>query len=227
MNSNLSYSPETVKLGCDLCDLDLWPRTFAWTLLWSLVITPENFMMLRWWEHSQKGMRDGQTDRQTENTICRAAWSQLKTIWHLVILRQALCIISKPLVNSNWSYSPETLNSGQDWRFFFAVWPWNLTDDIEKQYGTSSILCQAEYIISNHWWIQTGVTVQKLSIRVKIGDFICRVTLKFGGWLKVPLLCYFKLCTSFHSHQWIQAGITAQKRPIRVKIDDFFCPVWP
>ena len=27
---------------------------------------------------------------------------------------QALCIISKPWMNSNWSYSPETLNSGQN-----------------------------------------------------------------------------------------------------------------
>ena len=47
---------------------DLWPWPFAWTL--------------RWWEHSPKGVRDrwtdGQTDGQTENTICRAAWSQLK-----------------------------------------------------------------------------------------------------------------------------------------------------
>ena len=32
-------------------------------------------MMIQWWEHSQKGV--------TENTICRAAWSQLKTIGHL------------------------------------------------------------------------------------------------------------------------------------------------
>ena len=70
---------------------DLWPWPFAWTLLWSLVITPENFMMIRWWEHSQKGVTDrqtdgrtdGRTDGQMENTICRAAWSQLKTIGHL------------------------------------------------------------------------------------------------------------------------------------------------
>ena len=53
---------------------DLWPWPFAWTLRSSLVITPENFMTIRWWEHSQKGV----TDRRTENTICRAAWSQLK-----------------------------------------------------------------------------------------------------------------------------------------------------
>ena len=69
---------------------DLWPWPFAWTLPWSLVITPENFMMIRWWELSQKGVTDGRMDRQTdgrsdgrtdrwtENTIHRAAWSQLK-----------------------------------------------------------------------------------------------------------------------------------------------------
>ena len=34
------------------------------------------------------------------------------------MLLQALCIISYPLVNSNLSYSPETLNSGQNQRFF-------------------------------------------------------------------------------------------------------------
>ena len=61
--------------------LDLWPWPFAWTSRLSLVITPENFMMIRWWEHSQKGVTDRQTDRQTEKTIHRAAWSQLKNTW--------------------------------------------------------------------------------------------------------------------------------------------------
>ena len=88
MNSNWSYSPETkiwVVTSVTLT-FDLWPWPFAWTLPWSNVITPENFMMIRWWEHSQKGVTDGQTDRRadgrtdrrTENTIHRAAWSQLK-----------------------------------------------------------------------------------------------------------------------------------------------------
>ena len=81
VNSNWSYSPETkiwVVTSVTLT-FDLWPWPFAWTLPWSNVITPENFMMIRWWEHSQKGVTDGQTDRRTENTIHRAAWSQLKT----------------------------------------------------------------------------------------------------------------------------------------------------
>ena len=33
-----------------------------------------------------------------------------------------------------------------------------------------------------------------------------------------PLLCHFKLCTSFRRHLGIQTGVTARKRPIRVKI---------
>ena len=45
---------------------DLWPWPFAWkSLLW-LVITPENFMMIRWWEHGEKGVTDGRTDGQTD-----------------------------------------------------------------------------------------------------------------------------------------------------------------
>ena len=62
---------------------DLWPWPFAWTLLLSLVITPKNFMMIRWQEHSEKGVTDGRTDRQTENTICRAVWSQLKSLRYI------------------------------------------------------------------------------------------------------------------------------------------------
>ena len=50
---------------------------------------------------------------------------------------------------------------------------------------------------------------------------------------RAPLLCYFKLCASFHSHRWIQAGVTVWKLSIWVKIDDFFSrvtlqfDVWP
>ena len=54
---------------------DLWPWPFAWTLPWSLVITFENFMMIRWWEHSQKGVTDGQTDGQTDRRTDRKCHS--------------------------------------------------------------------------------------------------------------------------------------------------------
>ena len=45
---------------------DLWPWPFAWTSLLSIVITPENFMMIQWQEHSEKGVTGRQTDGQKE-----------------------------------------------------------------------------------------------------------------------------------------------------------------
>ena len=39
MNSNWSYKPETVKLGCDLCDLDLWPLTLTFCMDLSVLPT--------------------------------------------------------------------------------------------------------------------------------------------------------------------------------------------
>ena len=63
----------------------LWPWPFAWTSLLSLVITPENFMMIWWWEHGEKGVTDrrtdGRTDGRTDWTSHIAAWSQLKICW--------------------------------------------------------------------------------------------------------------------------------------------------
>ena len=78
------------------------------------------------------------------------------------ILCPALCIISNPSVNSNWSYSPETLNSGRIWQYFV---PCDLTI----------------------WWM----------------------TLKNN---RAPLLSNINRCASFHHHMWIQTGITVRRR---------------
>ena len=45
----------------DLYDFDLWPWPFARTSLLSMVIAPENFMMIRCWEHSENDGTYGQT----------------------------------------------------------------------------------------------------------------------------------------------------------------------
>ena len=75
-------------------------------------------------------------------------------------------------------------------------------------------------------WIQTGVTVQKRSIWVKIGDFsvLCDLAI---WWMtlknnRTHLLCYVRLYASFNSHPWIQTGDTVRKRPIWVEIYDVF-----
>ena len=63
--------------------------------------------MIRWWEHGQKGVTDGQTDRQTdrrtENTIHRAAWSQLKIYW-FSIKKCHLKRLSIVLFHPQWVY---------------------------------------------------------------------------------------------------------------------------
>ena len=116
---------------------DLWPWPFAWTLLWSLVITPENFMMIRWWEHSQKGVTDRQTDRrtdgQTENTICRAAWSQLKTIGHLFYATSSFVHHFIAIGEFKLELQSGNAQSGSNSTIFRTVLPWNWTDDLAKQ----------------------------------------------------------------------------------------------
>ena len=49
----------------DHCDFDLWPRPFAWTSLLLIVLTPENFMMIRLKAHYEK-MCERKRDKQTE-----------------------------------------------------------------------------------------------------------------------------------------------------------------
>ena len=120
---------------------DLWPWPFAWTSLLSLVITPENFMMIGWWEHSQKGVTDRRTDRQTDRrtdgrtdwTIHRAAWSQLKTIRHLFYATSSFVHHFVAIGEFKLELQSGNTQSGSNSTVFRAVWPWTLTDDLEKQ----------------------------------------------------------------------------------------------
>ena len=113
-------------------------------------------------------------------------------------------------MNSNWSYSPETLNLGQNLWFF--------------------VPCDLEVA-----WIQTWVTVRKRSIRVKIGDFLSSVTLKFDRWPWKTIEHLFYAASSFvhhaanlvarsrycHCHWTLLKLVNVRKHPIWVKIDFF------
>ena len=84
-----------------------------------------------------------------------------------------LCaFISKPSVNSNLSYSAETLNSGQDRRLFVPcdleiIWRMTLKNN------RTPLICCFKFCAAFHsyWSIQTGYTVLKRPIWVKIDDF--------------------------------------------------------
>ena len=98
------------------------------------------------------------------------------------MLLQALCIISYPLVNSNLSCSPQTLNSGQKRRLFEPCDLETLRMTLKNNWG--ALLCYFKLCASfrTHWRIQIGVTVRKRPIWVKFDDFKSRATLKFDGW---------------------------------------------
>ena len=51
-----------------------------------------------------------------------------------------------------------------------------------------------------HRWIQTGVTVRRRSIWVKIGNFLSRMTLKFDGWPWKTIGHLFYTTLSFVQH---------------------------
>ena len=83
-----------------------------------------------------------------------------------------------------FSYSPETPNLDKNRRFFephdLEIWQMTLKNNRSPllYYIT---LCAS---FQSHGWNQTGVTstVRKRSIRVKFGNFLSRMTLKFDAW---------------------------------------------
>ena len=66
---------------------DLWPWPFAWTSLLSLVITPENFMMIRWWEHSQQGKSEGFESCDWPIVRKRPIWVKIGDVLNRVTLK--------------------------------------------------------------------------------------------------------------------------------------------
>ena len=136
-----------------------------------------------------------------------------KIIGHLFyttssILHQALCIILKPSVNSNWSYSPEMLNSSQIGNFLsrltfkFYGWPWKTIGHLfyatlsfvhfkaigkfnlklqygNAQYGSKSVILLSCVTLKFDDWSWKTIGPNNW---VKINNFFSRVTLKFDGW---------------------------------------------
>ena len=132
------------------------------------------------------------------------------------MLLQALCSISYPLVNSNWSYRLETPNLGQIIRFLepcdLEIWRMTLKNN------RAPLLCYFKLSAAFHrdWWIQTGVTVPKRQIWVKFDVFLAPCDLEIWRMAlknnREPLLSYIKLYLSFRHHMWIQTGVTVRKR---------------
>ena len=128
---------------------DLWPWPFAWTLLWSLVITPENFMMIPWWEHSQQGKSEGFESCDRPIVRKRPIWVKIgdvlshvtlkfygwpwKTIGHLFFAVSSFVEHFIAIGEFKLELQSGNAQFGSNSTIFRAMWLWNLTDDREKQ----------------------------------------------------------------------------------------------
>ena len=82
----------------------------------------------------------------------------------------------------------------------------------------------------SHWWIQTGVTVRKRPIWVKIGDFLSPVTLKFDGWLWKTIGHLFYTTLRFVHHFKAIGEFKLELQSGNAQFGSksaIFCPLWP
>ena len=81
-----------------------------------------------------------------------------------------------------------------------------------------------------HQWIQTGVRVRKRPIRVKIVDFLARVTLKFNGW-PWKTIGHLSYATLSFVHHFIAIGdfkLELESGNAQIGSNSsLFLPVWP
>ena len=131
---------------------------------------------------------------------------------------------------SNWSYSPETLNSGQNQQFFVLCYLeiWRLTLKTKR----APLQCCFKLCASfhSHQWIQTRVTVRKRPIWVKIDVFLSCVILKFDRWPWKTKGHLFYATSSF-PHHFVTSGefkLELQSRNAQFgSKSTIFLAVWP
>ena len=158
MISNLSYSPEAPNLGqmrrfLEPCDLEIWRMTLKNNRapLQCYFKLCASFCS-HWWIQTGVTVRKRPIwvkfgDSYSRLTLKFDGWPW-KTIGHLFYATSsfvhhfvAICEFKLELQSGN-------AQSGSNSTIFRAVWPWNLTDDLEKQEGTSSMLLPAVCMIS-------------------------------------------------------------------------------
>ena len=104
--------------------------------------------------------------------------------------------------NERWRYIVNA-QFGSKSTIFRAVWPWNLT----LKNNRTPLQCYFKLCASfgSHLWIETGITVRKRPICVKIDDFFSRVTSKFDLWPWKTIRHLFYATSSF-AHHFIAIG---------------------
>ena len=182
---------------------------------------------------------DRQTDRQRDRhgVLIELLVAVKNTKGHELYTLSGLKKIKRNRLNEEFDSCDRPSNPTQirfKSSFFQPVWPWNYA-----QFGAKSAIffvpCSLEIwrmtlkknratllysfkfcaSLHSHQWIQSGVTVRKRPILVKIEYFLAVWSWNLTNDIKkngAPLISNIKLCASFHHHMWIQTGVTIRKR---------------
>ena len=157
MNSNLSYSPETPNLSQILrllepCDLEIWRMTLKNNRA-PLLCYFKLYASFRshWWIQAGVTVRKRPIWVKIDDffslvTLQFDVWPW-KTIGHLFYATSSFVHHFVAIGDFKLELQSGNAQSGSNSAIFKAVWPWNLTDDLEKQLGTYSTLLQALCII--------------------------------------------------------------------------------
>ena len=150
MNSNFSYSPETLNSGQNWqfvvpCDLEIW--WWPWKTIGHLFYATSSFV------HHFIAIGEFKLELQSGNAQFGSKLTIFYSLypWNLTddlekqkdtypMQHQALCIISSSYMNSNWSYSLKTAKLGND------------LCDLDLWFMTLTFCMDTTSVIGNNSW---------------------------------------------------------------------------
>ena len=157
------------------CDIQTWQMTLKNNrapLLWYIKLL-HHFNAIA---ELKLKLRSGHAQFGSKSTIFLAVWPRKLYGWPWKIIEHLFyatsSFVHQLVLIGEFKLELQSGNAqfGSKSNMFLAVWPWNLTDELEKQ--QAPLLCYFKLCASfrSHWWIQTGVAVRKRPIWVKFDD---------------------------------------------------------
>ena len=131
-----------------------------------------------------------------------------KTIGHLFYAASSFVYHFVAIGDFKLELQSRNAQFGSNSTIFRGLWPWNLTDDLERGKSEGFDSCDRPSNLkldSNRQFFRP-----------------CDRKIWWMTWKnnRALLLYYVKLCASFQIHWWIQTGFTVQKCSIQVEIGD-------
>ena len=203
------------------CDLEIWRMTLQNNrapLLCHFKLCASYHT--HWWFQISVTVRKRSIRVKIEDFLSRVTlkfdgWP-CKTIGHLFYATSSFAQHFVAIGEFKLELQSGNAQSGSNTTTFRALRPWNLTNDLAKQYGNSSMLLQALCIISYPLVISNFSYSPETLNSGQNRRFFEPCDLEIWGMTfknnRAPLLCYFKLYVPFHHHMLIQTGVTVRKR---------------